>query len=76
MIKKVNGIKIGDTFEFEGDEFEVTGFKSRYTIFGKIKDYKPGSPNTCKVSIKNIVMKNKEISTEYKLLVADPFFLI
>jgi len=58
MIKTVNGIKIGDTFEFEGDRFEVTGFRSRCTVFGKNKNYKPSSPDTCKVSIKNIVIKN------------------
>lgn len=58
MIKTVNGIKIGSEFEFEGDDFEVTGFRSRCTIFGKIKEYKQGSPDTCKVSLKNVVIKN------------------
>lgn len=60
MIKTVNGIKIGNEFEFEGDVFEITGFKSRCTVFGKNKDYKPGSPDTCKVSLKDVVIKNTE----------------
>lgn len=70
MIKKVKGIKIGDTFWFEDDEFEITGFRSRYTVFGKIKDYKPGGPDTCKVSIKDVVIKDKSISTEERYRVS------
>ena len=57
MIKSVNGLKIGDTFEFGDDEFEVTGFRSRCTVFGKNKNYKLGSPDTCKVLIKDIKIK-------------------
>ena len=57
MIKSVNGLKIGDPFEFGDDEFEVTGFRSRCTVFGKNKNYKLGSPDTCKVLIKDIKIK-------------------
>jgi hypothetical protein len=64
MIKTVNGVKIGDTFVFGGDEFEITGFRSRCTVFGKIKNYKLGGPDTCKVSIKDVTMKGKGILTE------------
>ena len=59
MIKKVNNLKIGDTFEYDKCEFEVTGFSSRYSVLGKIKEYTPGKPNTCKVPIKDITIKNE-----------------
>lgn len=57
MIKTVNEAKIGNEFEFENDIFEITGFKSRYIVFGKIKNYGPGKPTTCKVSLKDIKLK-------------------
>ena len=60
-IRTVNGVTIGDVFEFEGDVFEITGFKSRNTVFGKNIDCKPGSPSSCKVSLREVTIKNKEV---------------
>jgi len=51
QINSVKGLKVGQVFNVEGENYIVTDFPTRYSVCGDNKEPSVGKPNSIKTSI-------------------------